>query len=43
MEKEGLILEREILKEKRQKINEELLEKIKNFEVIDTKLKYLTK
>lgn len=43
MEKEGLILEREILKEKRKKINEELLEKKRSFEVIDKKLKILTR
>ncbi|MBE6054886.1 MAG: AAA family ATPase [Clostridium sartagoforme] len=43
MEKEGLLLEKEILKEKRKKINEELLEKKRNFEVIDKKLKLLTK
>ena len=43
MYKEGLILEREILNEKREKINEELLEKKRSFEVIDKKLKVLTK
>ena len=43
MKKEGLILEREILKEKRKKINEELLEKKRSFEVIDKKLRILTK
>ncbi len=43
MKKEGLFLEKEILEEKRKKINEELLEKKRNFEVIDKKLKLLTK
>ena len=43
MKKEGLILEKEILKEKRKKINEELLEKKRSFDVIDKKLKLLTK
>lgn len=43
MEKNGLILERKILKDKRKKINEELLEKKRSFEVIDKKLKLLTK
>ena len=38
MKKEGLILEKEILKEKRKKINEELLEKKRSFDVIDKKL-----
>ena len=43
MEKEGLFLEKDILEEKRKKINEELLEKKRSFEVIDKKLKLLTK
>ena len=43
MKKEGLFLEKEILEEKRKKINEELLEKKRSFEVIDKKLKLLTK
>ena len=43
MKKEGLFLEKEILQEKRKKINEELLEKKRSFEVIDKKLKVLTK
>ena len=41
MEKEGLILEKKILKEKRGKIKGELSEKIRNFEVINKKLKLL--
>ncbi len=43
MEKEGLILEKKILKEKRGKIKGELSEKIRNFEVINKKLKLLTR
>lgn len=43
MDKEGLILERKILKNKRKKINEELLEKRKSYDFIDEKLKALTK
>ena len=43
MEKEELVLEKEILLEKRQKINEELSDKIKNFQIIDKKLRYLMK
>ncbi|MDV4150077.1 RNA polymerase recycling motor HelD [Clostridium sp. AL.422] len=43
MEKDGLFLEKEILKEKRKKINEELLEKKRSFEVIDKKLRLLRK
>ena len=43
MDKEGLILERKILKNKREKINEELLEKRKSYDFIEEKLRALTK
>ena len=43
MEKEGLSLEKEILKEKRKKINEELIEKKRSYDFIDEKLKVLRK
>lgn len=40
---ENLKLEKEILEEKRKKITSELLEKRKNYEIIENKLKLLTK
>lgn len=43
MNKEGLILERKILKDKREKISEELLEKRKSYDFIEEKLRALTK
>ena len=43
MNKEGLKLERKILEEKREKINEELLEKRKSYDFIEEKLRALTK
>lgn len=40
---ENLKIEKEILKEKREKIQYELSEKINNYELVENKLKYLTK